>query len=453
MASKNDNLPDNLLDDMNSFDPARRKTALAAAVKAVRDGRVILPPPGDLSNVHAHTFHSFSTWDYSPTRLVWEAARRGLAVVGSTDFDVLEAMDEMYEAGAALGIRTTVSLETRAFVESYADREINSPGEPGVFYVMGIGFTAKPGQGTLFPTLVEQSRKRNLEMVEKINPVLGPVALDYAGDVLPLTPSGNATERHICAACDVKARAVFADRKQLADFWSRTLGVPAEQADKLLDDTGGLRNTIRAKLMKKGGVGYTQPGKGSFPRVEDFFAMVRDTRAVPCLAWLDGGSVGEADPGRLLDDAMAWGARSVNVIPERNWNFADPAVKEKKIAAMAAFVEGARKRRLPVIAGTEMNGPGQKFVDSFDAPELAPFVGDFMDGAYWLYGHTVLQRLAGMGAASDWSARTFGDDRAAANDFYAAVGRKASPAMKLAPNTVPDTASPHEIIEYLNVVG
>lgn len=453
MPAKKDNLPADALDAMNSFDPAERKAALDRAVKAVRDGDVVLPPPAEIANVHAHTFHSFSTWDYSPTRLVWEAARRGLAVVGSTDFDVLEAMDEMYAAGAALGIRTTVSLETRAYAESYADREINSPGEPGVIYVMGIGFTAKPGPDTLFPTLVEQSRRRNLEMVEKINPVLGPVALDYARDVLPLTPSGNATERHICAACDMKARSVFPDRKQLADFWSGALGIAADQADKLLDDAGGLRNTIRAKLMKKGGVGYTQPGKGSFPRVEDFFAMVRATRAVPCLAWLDGGTAGEADPGRLLDDAMAWGARSVNIIPERNWNFADPAVKAKKVAALAAFVEGARKRRLPIIAGTEMNGPGQKFVDSFDAPELAPFVGDFMNGAYWLYGHTVLERLSGMGVVSDWAGRTFGGDRAAADGFYATVGRKASPGMRLAANSVPDNARPHDIIEYLKIVG
>ena len=443
------NLPDDVLRDLDSFDPAVRASALETAVRAIASGDVAVPPVRDISNVHAHTFHSYSIRDYSPSRLVWEAVRRGLSVVGSTDFDVLSAMDEMYSAGAALGIRATVSLETRAFVESYADREINSPGEPGVMYVMGVGFTRMPGADTLFPSLVEQSRSRNLEMIGKINPVLGPGAIDYAVDVLPLTPSGNATERHICAACDVKARAVFSGTKELAAHWAGVLGVSTDEAEKLVADSGALRNTIRAKLMKRGGVGYAQPGKGSFPRVEDFFAMVAGARAVPCQAWLDGLSAGESDPGRLQDDAMSWGARVVNVIPERNWNIADPGMKKRKLAALDAFVRAARERHLPVLAGTEMNGPGQRFVDAFEAPELAPYVGDFQDAAYWLYGHTVMERLAGKGVMSEWAAAAFAGDRAAGNAFYTEAGRAASPRMKLTNRTIADGASPAEALAIL----
>lgn len=417
-------LSDAVLADLNSFDPAKRKAALALAVK---DGRPHWPEPANISNLHCHTFYSYCSMDLSPQGLTWEAGNRGLAVVGSTDFDVLDAMDEMFEAGDALGIRTTVSLEARVFSETYADREVSSPGEPGVMYMMGIGFTRLPAADSLFPSLKAQSRARNLEMVGKVNSVMGQAAIDYDKDVLPLTPAGNATERHLCAAYDNKARAVFPAETDLAQFWAGVLGIDAEKARGLLADTGALRNNIRAKLMKRGGVGYSQPGKGSFPRVEDFFRMIADAGAVPCLAWLDGTSSGEADPGQLIDDAMSWGARAVNIIPDRNWNIKDAGVKATKTAALAAFVEEARKRALPIIAGTELNGPGQKFVDSFDAPELAAYVGDFMDGAYWLYGHTVMERFGGRGAMSHWAEERFFGDRDAANVFYAKVGREAVP--------------------------
>lgn len=426
--NKSETLSQTMLRDLDSFSMPVRLAALRIVAALLRDAGGSRPGAASAVNVHAHTFHSYSCVDYSPSRLVWEAARSGLAVIGSTDFDVLNAMPEMYLAGSMLGIPTTVSLETRTFVESYADREINSPGEPGVMYVMGAGFTTIPGPDTLFPSLAEQSRRRNLEMVAKVNQATRPVEIDYYHDVLPLTPSGNATERHLCAAYDAKARSVFPDRSELASYWAGLLGLSPEKAETLLNDAGGLRNAIRGKLMKKGGAGYTQPGKDTFPPVEDFFRMVREAGAVPCLAWLDGMSAGEVDPARLLDDALSWGARCVNIIPDRNWNIADPDVKQKKLAALAAFVEESRKRHLPILAGTEMNSPGQKFVDSFDAPELAPYVADFRDGAYWLYGHTVMARLSGMGASSAWNAETYGDDRARSNAFYTRVGRNTGPA-------------------------
>ncbi len=404
-------------------------------------------------NVHAHTHYSYCSLGLSPRELVAEAKKRGLAVFGSTDFDVLDALPEMYAAGDELGVKTTVSLEARVFVASYRDREINSPGEPGVLYAMGAGFVRPPEAGTeagkLFASLLAQSRRRNIEMVRKVNAAVGPAAIDYDRDVIPLTPSGNATERHLCAAYDAKARAAFPERAGLAAFWAEVLGLPREKADALLDDEGGLRNALRAKLMKRGGVGYTQPGEDTFPPVEAFFAMIRDTGALPCHAWLDGTTPGEADPGSLLDDSLSWGARCVNIIPDRNWNIADPAAKAKKLACLDAFVAASRKRALPVLVGTELNGPGQKFVDSFDAPELAPYLGDFRDGAYFLFGHTVLARLAGMGAGSEWAAKTFGGDRARANAFYTAAGRAAPATYFAAQPALSGGMAPEKVLESL----
>lgn len=423
-------LPSEIEAALNSFDRGARLAALAEAAALLNKGVITRPAVKRHVNVHAHTFFSYSSLGYSPERLVWEAVGAGLAVVGSTDFDVLDAMDEMYAAGVALGVKATVSLETRTFAREYADKEISSPGEPGVMYVMGVGFSRLPKAGTaagnLFASLSGQSRQRNIVMIDKVNSATAPVALDYEKDVLPLTPSGNATERHICSAYAAKAAAHFPYAAALAEYWAGVLGVDKAKAAEFIANPGALENNIRAKLMKRGGIGYTQPDRDSFPAIVDFFQMTKEAGAVPCLAWLDGASAGEADPEQLIADAMSWGARAVNIIPDRNWNIADPAAKEKKTAALAAFVAAAGKHDLPILVGTELNGPGQKFVDSFDAPELAPYVDDFMNGAYWLFGHTVLDRLANGGAMSEWAAKKFGDDRAKANAYYSQLGSVAS---------------------------
>ena len=45
--------------------------------------------------------------------------------------------------------------------------------------------------------------------------VTHPRILDYEQDVLPLTPAGNATERHICLAYACKARGCFCNDDEL----------------------------------------------------------------------------------------------------------------------------------------------------------------------------------------------------------------------------------------------
>ena len=68
------------------------------------------------------------------------ARKAGLAFAGIVDFDVLDGADEFLAAGRLIGLKTCVSLESRVFVPEFATRVINSPGEPGVSYHMGVGF-------------------------------------------------------------------------------------------------------------------------------------------------------------------------------------------------------------------------------------------------------------------------------------------------------------------------
>jgi len=137
-------------------------------------------------------------------------------------------------------------------------------------------------------------------------------------------------------------------------------------------------------------------------------------------------STGEQAMPELLDLMMAKGVAAVNIIPDRNWNMADPAAKRAKLLNLYAFVYLAHDRNLPIIVGTEMNSPGQPLVDAFGSPELAPVQELFLDGAHFLYGHTVMQRALGLGYQSAW-AQAHLPFRPARNDFYTRIGYRTPP--------------------------
>ena len=131
---------------------------------------------------------------------------------------------------------------------------------------MAVGFPTaglKGPQQEFLHTLGATAQQRNRDLTARVNRHLKPVELDYERDVLPLTPSGNATERHICLAYAHKARQIFQETAPLRKFWAEKLHQDAESLD--LPEGMSLLNTIRAKTMKRGGVGYVLPDKGSFP--------------------------------------------------------------------------------------------------------------------------------------------------------------------------------------------
>ena len=372
-----------------------------------------------MANLHCHTFFSFNAYGHSPTSLAWLARREGWRLVGSVDFDVLDGVDEM-----------VAGIETRVHVPELAAHEINSPGEPGIAYHMGIGFVSSrvpEGVAPILTSLRERASRRTRDMMARINRHLAPLTVEWERDVLPLTPAGNATERHLLAAY-LRAAAQLRDP---AGFWADRLDRTRAQVEPLLADPVRLQNLVRARLMKRGGVGYVQPESGAFPSVDEFHDLILACGALPCATWLDGTSSGEAAAAELLDLWLARGVAVLNIIPDRNWNIADPESRALKVRKLHEIARLAAERDLPLIAGTEMNAPGQKRVDDFDAPELAPLHAAFMEGGYMVYGHTVLQRALALGWGSEW-ARELLPGRRQCNAFFAQVGRLAEPGEGLA---------------------
>lgn len=411
---------------LNDFSPVARAQALSALDDLAHRGAAALETEREVANLHCHTFFSFNAYGYSPSGLAWLAKRQGFKLLGIVDFDVLDAVEEFLQACERLEVRGSAGMETRVYIPEFATREINSPGEPGVYYYMGIGFTSSQPPDQVAPILTDMRRRaeqRNRTMVERINAYLSPVAVDYDREVLPLTPAGNATERHILAAYIGAAASHFADP---VPFWAGKLRMTPEQVTAQIGDAPRFQNTVRSSLMKRGGVGYTQPGPDTFPSVDEVNQLVTACGALPCATWLDGLSAGEQAMEELLTLLIDKGAVALNIIPDRNWNIPDPEMRRVKIQNLYAAVALAEKLDLPLNIGTEMNAPGQKLVDDFDAPELAPVRQAFLDGAYFIYGHTLLQRALGLGYQSPWAQRHL-PARRDRNTFYTRVGCRVPP--------------------------
>ncbi|UCE48775.1 MAG: hypothetical protein JSW47_01240, partial [Phycisphaerales bacterium] len=83
---------------LDSFDGDQRRAALVELCDRVAAGQVHLPEPGTDINIHCHTFFSYNTYGYSPSKFAWLARKRGLGVAGVVDFDVLDALEESLEA-------------------------------------------------------------------------------------------------------------------------------------------------------------------------------------------------------------------------------------------------------------------------------------------------------------------------------------------------------------------
>ncbi len=434
---------------LNDFRAPLRERALENLL-----ARVPAPetPWDEVANMHCHTFFSFNAYGHSPTSLAWLGRQERFRLMGIVDFDVLDGVDEWLAACDKTGVRGSAGIETRVYLPEFAQYEMNSPGEPGVLYHMGIGFTTSqvtPAAAGLLRELREQSAARNRGLIERVNSYLHPVTIDYDADVLPLTPNGNATERHIVLAYLLASARRFHTDAEQARFWAERLMMDADAIGELMADMPAFQGLIRSKLMKKGGVGYVQPGHDTFPPIDKLHAMILACGALPCAAWLDGTTSGEERIGELLDLLVGKGAVALNIVPDRNWNIADPATRDLKVRKLYEVVDLARQLDLPLNVGTEMNSHGNKLVDDFDAPALQPVRKDFLDGAYFIYGHTVLHRHTGLGYQSEW-ARAHMATRRERNDFYRRVGLAVAPgeaAQRLA--GVDDGMSPADLLARL----
>ncbi len=241
---------------------------------------------------------------------------------------------------------------------------------------------------------------------------------------------------------------MFEHDEKLKQFWMSKLGQDVEKLDFESDPLGvDLQGLIRSKTMKAGGPGYVLPDAGSFPEMAQMNEFVLEAGGIPTHAWLDGSSAGEKEIEKLLEIGMANGTAAVNIIPDRNY-VPGQGLENSKCKALYEFVELAEKLNLPVAVGTEMNKPGQKFVDSFNTDELSRLLPVFMKGAYIIYAHTWLQRINKMGYLSKWSAENF-SSVVEKNEFFHQLGAALEPADINILQEIADNCEPGKILETI----
>jgi hypothetical protein len=133
------------------------------------------------------------------------------------------------------------------------------------------------------------------------------------------------------------------------------------------------------------------------------------------------------------------------VIPSRNFT---PGVKDQKLQNLYDVIALAGKHDFPVIVGTEMNAPGNRFVDDFSMAELKPLAPVFLKGAHIVYAHSVLQRESSLGYLSAWAKMSFAKT-AARSDFFAKLGRQLQPAVEDRLRGLPSDVTPADILAKL----
>ncbi len=414
--------------DLNSLNATVRRNAAAELRELCNTRKVRLNEDLEIHNLHCHTFFSYNGFGFSPSRIAWLAKKSGWFAVGMVDFDVLDGVDEFLETAQWFNLRAIAGMETRVFIPEFADKEINSPGEPGVAYHMGVGFASSQVPAAVRGFALELKNKaseRTRRIVELVNAYMPEIALDFVRDAGGLTPKGNVTERHVCEAYRRKAETVYSDRDERARYLAGKLGMSCEDTLAILGNPAKLEAAIRAKTMKKGGAGYIVADPESFPTLAAMNQFVLACGAIPSIAWLNGLSAGEADVDALLAHHVANGVAMVNIVPDRNWNVSDPAKAAQLTAELDRIIAAAEALHLPVCVGTEMNAPGLKLVDSFEVPALSKHLQTFVTGAAIAAAHTLLTPF-GKGYVSDWAKQEFAD-AAAKNAWFAEFGRRVRP--------------------------
>ncbi len=381
-----------VINKLSSFNFEERMEALESIVYLIKNqGIVKYEKQFPYDNMHIHSFHSFNYKNWSPSRIVLEAYRYGLKHIGIVDFDTIAATEEAHIASKKIGVPTITGLETRVYVSFFAGRVINSPGEPGICYINGLGFTKFPPPGTqaekIYKNLHFIASRRNKIVVDKLNQFLSPVKIDYEKDVLPLSPSHNPTERHIIKAYVEKAESIL--EKGESKFWADILKIPVVDVEKMKEQKpGDFMEKLRSVLVKNGGPGYVQPEPETFPAITDFIRMIEDCGGIIVGNWLDGTTDVEKNSEELLDFMLSLGIKIMNIIPERNWNISDPEEKAKKAKNLEEFLTTCKKKNIPVICGTEMNKYGQPFVDNYETPELKKHLEWFEKSVLQLFATT-----------------------------------------------------------------
>jgi len=339
-----------LLTELNAETKDERLGALKRAVAAASfpavDPRMV--------NNHIHTNYSFSP--YSPSAAVFAARAEGLATCGIVDHDSIDGAREFIEAGAIVGIPTTVGVETRvSFAETpLKDKRTNNPDQIGNSYMV---LHAVPHENIdlvqqYFAPVREKRNARNRKMVERINELYAfdGVQLDFDRDVLPLSQAaegGSVTERHLMLAL----------ARQLIRLGKASLPEGASKLETMFAEYD-LVGTLKKDCIPKVFI----PATDECPTLNEIVQFAGESGGILAYAYLGdvtssvtGDKKAQKFEDDYLDELFAVidraGIRAVTYMPTRN--------SQAQIERLRSLCDHYGMQQ---ITGEDINSPRQSFI-------------------------------------------------------------------------------------------
>jgi len=353
---------DNLVEQLNDPDRARRLDALEELARMHKKGILEPPPAGENVNNHIHTTYSFSP--YTPAKAVYLAWKSGLATAGIMDHDSVGGAEEFIEAGRIIGLPVTVGFECRCDFggSPFEGKKLNNPDQVSVAYMAMHAIPRhmlEEAERFLAPCRKKRD-VRNRRMIEDLDLKLRPygISLDYDKDVLPLSQhdsGGSVTERHLLYAL----AAAFTGNELQRYF---LLGV------------------FKSQLMES----FYIDASDELPHITEFVELAGRLGAIPAYAYL--GDVGVSVTGdkrpQVFEDAFleellvylaASGVRAVTYMPARNT--AEQLARIKTLCDINGLFQ---------ISGEDINSPFQGFIcEKIEEPGFRHLI----DSAWALIGH------------------------------------------------------------------
>ena len=388
--------------DLRGLDAPEREERLSALRMIVGSSPGIFPEPSREVNNHVHTIYSFSP--YSPAKAAFQAKRAGLMAVGAMDHDSVAGCVEMLDAGAILGIATTVGFEIRVSFDGTAieGRKINNPDSDGVGYIAVHGIPRRMiGEAASFLEPVRAARdRRNREMVDRLGAIAerygvrGPVFSEVR-DLSRARERGSLTERHILYAFALRIIERTGRGCLLCDFLSEEMGLDLpDRIRGYLEDPDNphyvydLLGVLKSSFLKEI---YLQPGADECRPVAEVIELSERIGAISAYAYL--GDVTESPTGdkkaerfedgyldELFDVISSLGFRAVTYMPPRN-----------TVEQLRRVRRLCREHGLMEISGVDINSSRQ----SFNCPELLrPDFEHLIDAAWALIAHEKLSDCA-----------------------------------------------------------
>lgn len=308
-------------------------------------------------NGHIHTPFSFSAFE-DISQIFKMANEENIKAIGINDFIVTDGHRPFHDQAVASKVFPLFNIEFMGLLkeEQANDIRVNDPNNPGRTYFSGKGldFPANPDDATkrILQDVKEESNKQTAQMVEKLNDFLieidapfdftyNEIKENYAEDLV--------RERHIAKALRRKVFEKFAsdeDRKQmLAKIFS------GKVVESSLDDTNGLENEIRSRLLKSGGPAFVPENDSAFLEIDKVMNIILDLGGIPCYPVLLDDKNGnctdfESNFEKLRDTLKAKNIYSVELIPGRN-----------DINILRKFVRIFHEDDFVITFGTEHNTP------------------------------------------------------------------------------------------------